>query len=185
MPKDCDRALDIGCGDGVLLPKMATRSMHVTGIDVSPAMISLARQNIHSPNVELVMGDFLASSLPAQSFDFVTAVAVIHHMPFDSVLSHVAELLRPGGVMAVVGLARNHAPADYAISAVSVPVSRLVRLRRGWWDSPARKIDPVMTYAEIKAAAEAILPGVQVRRRLYFRYTMLWRRPPRFLESPS
>jgi hypothetical protein len=37
--------------------------------------------------------------------------------------------------------------------------------------------DPVTTFAEITAAAKAHLPGVTVRRRVFFRYTLRWDKP--------
>jgi SAM-dependent methyltransferase len=177
MPAPCDRALDVGCGDGVLVSKLAGRARHVTGIDVSTEMIALARRNVSAENVDFIEGDFLSSPIQAESYDFVTSVAAIHHMPFEVAIDRMANLLRRRGVLAIVGLARNRSLADFAVSALSVPVARISRVRRGWWDSPALRIDPVMAYSEIKSTAAARLPGVHVNRRLYFRYTLLWRKP--------
>ena len=176
MPSSCDRALDVGCGDGVLTQKLASRAHHVIGIDSSLDMIALARKAVLVENVDFIEGDFLNAPLHAQSFDFIVAVAVIHHMPLAAALTRMADLLTGGGVLAVIGLARDQSPADYAVSVLSVPVARIARLRRGWWQSPAPRIDPVMNYAEIKMTASGLLPGVEVRRRLYFRYTLLWRK---------
>ncbi len=161
----------------MLTQKLASGAHHVTGIDLSPDMIALVRELVPAANVDFIEGDFLNTPLHGQSFDFIVAVAVIHHVPFAAALTRMADLLCDGGVLAVLGLARDQSPADYAVSAVSVAVARIARLRRGWWQSPAARIDPVMTYSEIKTAAIGILPGVEVRRRLYFRYTLLWRKP--------
>jgi hypothetical protein len=38
-------------------------------------------------------------------------------------------------------------------------------------------MDPATTFAEIAKAARAHLPGSTVRRRLFFRYTLLWEKP--------
>ena len=177
MPVPCERALDVGCGEGPLTPKLASRAAHVVGIDVSPEVIAIARHDAARDNITYLAGDLLTCSLPLQSFDFIAAVAVIHHMPFDAAMTRFAALLRSGGVLAVVGLARNRSAVDSAFNAMSVPVSRLARLRRGWWDTAAKEIDPDMTFAEIRNAARSVLPGVEARRRLYFRYTLLWRKP--------
>jgi len=77
----------------------------------------------------------------------------------------------------VVGLAPNTSPADFAMSAASVFVSRLFRIMRGWWSSPALRIEPDMPYSQIRSIARRMLPGVVLRRRLFFRYTLLWRKP--------
>ena len=174
MPSPCDRALDVGCGSGLLTQKLTSRAQHVTGIDLSPAMIALGREAVSGENVDFIEGDFLSTPLPARSFDFIVAVAVIHHMPFGTAIARMANLLSDRGVLAVVGLARNQSAVDYAVSALSVPVARIARLRRGWWDSPALRLEPVMTFSDIKKAATELLPGVEMRRRLYFRYTLLW-----------
>jgi len=177
MPHACESALDVGCGDGVLTTKLATRSIHATGIDISPEMIATARRQAARRNITYVTGDVLSSSLPADGFDFVAVVAVIHHMRLDAALARFAGLMRPGGVLAVVGLAQNTSPTDYAMSAASAFVSRLFRIRRGWWSSPALHIEPVMPFSEIRMIARRVLPGVVLRRRLFFRYTLLWRKP--------
>jgi len=177
VPVPCENALDAGCGEGPLTPKLAARAGHVVGIDRSPEIIAMARQNATRDNITYVAGDLLTHPLPLEDFDFIAAVAVIHHAPFEMVMNRFASLLRRGGVLAVVGLALNRSPVDYAYSALSVPVSRVARLRRGWWTTSAREIDPEMTFAQIRRAARTQLPGVELRRRLYFRYTLLWRKP--------
>jgi len=177
MPSPCDKALDVGCGDGILTEKLASRVPEVTGIDVSAEMIALARQRVSAQHTSFIEGDFLSTPLPAEGYGFIVAVATVHHMPFDAAIIRMATLLRSRGVLAIVGLARNRSPIDYAVSAITVPVARIARARRGWWDSPAQRIDPDMAYSEIGKAAVRLLPGVEVRRRLYFRYTLVWRKP--------
>lgn len=177
MPVPCENALDVGCGEGALTPKLASRAGHATGIDLSQEMIAIARRSAARDNITYVVGDVLSAALPQAHFDFIAAAAVIHHMPLDTALLRLASLLKAGGVLAVVGLAENKSAADYAMSAASVPVSRLIRLRRGWWNSAAPRFEPNMSFAEIRGIARRLLPGVHMRRRLFFRYTMLWRKP--------
>jgi SAM-dependent methyltransferase len=177
MPAPCRSALDVGCGDGVLTPKLAARAQRVTAIDVSREMIAIARHNGAPENVTYVAGDLLTYPLPTESFDFIAAVAVIHHMPLEVVLGRMSALLRQGGVLAVVGLAQNRSFIDHAVSGASVPVARVFRMGKGWWSSPALRIDPDVSYREIKRAARSKLPRAHLRRRLFFRYTLLWRKP--------
>src|SRR5437588_4423246 len=92
MPHACESALDVGCGDGVLTTKLASRSIHVTGIDISPEMIATARREAAQGNITYVTGDVLSSPLPADGFDFVAVVAAIHHMPLDAALARFARL---------------------------------------------------------------------------------------------
>jgi len=185
MPAPCAEALDVGCGDGILTAKLAERANHVTGIDRSHSMITEARARLAAvPNVTLVEDDFLADTLPADRFDFVVAVAVIHHMAFDRAVGQLVRLLRPGGMLAVLGLARNGAPGawgptlkDYLRIPPGLVFSWLQRLRFGEWDPGAPIIDPGMTYQEIMKQTSALLPGAEITRRLLFRYTLFWRKP--------
>ncbi|MFI9756085.1 class I SAM-dependent methyltransferase [Streptomyces collinus] len=81
VPDGCRTALDAGCGDGLLTRKPAGRSASVTGVDRSPDMIRLAREHAHVPgNVVYREADYLTDeSLPEAAYDFVSAVAVVHH----------------------------------------------------------------------------------------------------------
>ena len=177
MPLPCHSALDAGCGDGVLTPKLAAKARRVTAIDISPQMIAMAQENSSPENVTYIAGDLLTYPLPRESFDFIAAVAVIHHVPLEVVLSRMSALLQSGGVLAVVGLAINRSPVDFAVSAASIPVNHLYRMQMGSWESPAPIKRPELNYSEIKSASRSLLPGVDVRRRLFFRHTLLWRKP--------
>jgi SAM-dependent methyltransferase len=64
-------------------------------------------------NVTVLSGELLSiDGLAGATFDLVTAYASIHHMPLEPALRRMAVLLRPGGRLLVVGLARDRlAPA--------------------------------------------------------------------------
>lgn len=178
VPVPCERAIDLGCGDGNFVRKLAARSQSVTGIDVSPEMIRRAQSlTTDLDNVTLIEGDILQTPLPDGGFDFVSAIAVLHHLPFAEAISRLAALLRPGGVLATLGLALDRSPLDFTVSAAAVPISRFLRLRRGWWETGAPLANPFMSYAEVRRTAQAILPEAAVRRRLLFRYSLVWTKP--------
>ncbi|HVH62024.1 MAG TPA: class I SAM-dependent methyltransferase [Candidatus Dormibacteraeota bacterium] len=185
IPKPCRAALDIGCGDGILAAKLASRAGYVTAIDKSGDMIAKARIRLgFYQNVSLIEGDFLAEPLPPESFDFVVAVAAVHHMPFEAAIQRMARLLEPGGVMAVVGLARNGAPGawgpspvDYSRIPPALIYSWWLQLRKGRWDSGAPIQDPEMTYGQSRGSVRRLLPEAELQRRLLFRYTLFWRKP--------
>jgi hypothetical protein len=57
--------------------------------------------------------------------------------------------------------------------------SRLAgRAIRGQGGPGAPIMDPQMTWAEVRATARRLLPGVRYRRHLLFRYSLVWRKPP-------
>jgi SAM-dependent methyltransferase len=71
--------LDLGCGAGLLLDYLAATGgvdrVHYRGIDLSPEMVSLARQRW--PDQEFEARDILAAPLPDQSIDFVLMNGVL------------------------------------------------------------------------------------------------------------
>jgi SAM-dependent methyltransferase len=128
----------------------------------------------------------------AGTFDAVTMIAVLHHLPLEPALRHASELLAPGGRLLVVGLARADSLTDLAWDLPSSLLNPLVGLVRhpqpvrtpvddgggGTNTGPAMPVrDPAETFAEISRTARKVLPGARVRRRLFFRYTLEWTRP--------
>ena len=88
-----ERILDLGCGDGVLGTELALTGAHVTGVDVSPAMVVAARAR--GLDAQLMDGHALAFD---GAFDAVFSNAALHwmHEP-DRVLAGVRRALKPGG----------------------------------------------------------------------------------------
>jgi ubiquinone/menaquinone biosynthesis C-methylase UbiE len=177
VPAGCGAALEVGCGDGLLARRLAERAAEVTAIDRDERMIALARERTSGSRVRYVHADFLAYPVEAASFDFACANTVLHHMDFAAALEAMARALRPGGRLAVVGLAENGGPADYLIGAPGVPANLIYRAFRGQGGSGAPVEDPEMTWAQAHAIARDVLPGVRYRRHLLWRYSLRWRKP--------
>lgn len=179
IPDRCRSAVDLGCGQGFLLPPLASRADHVVGIDRhAPTLEEAATRCAALANVRVVEGDAMAHDF-GQTFDAVFSIAVLHHLPLEAGLERMKALTSPGGVVGVIGLARSHAPHDYARDAVGVLETRLRGLRRPHAMVTAPVCDPDETYREIRATAHDVLPGVRYRRHNLFRYSLLWTRPDR------
>jgi len=97
------RALHFGCGVGRVLIPLAARCAHVTGVDVSPAMLGEARRNCEAasaPDVELLVSDDALSAVTAE-FDFIHSYIVLQHVPVprgERLVRALAARLAPGGV---------------------------------------------------------------------------------------
>jgi SAM-dependent methyltransferase len=92
-----DRVLDVGCGVGRLTRVLAQRAAHVTALDVSPEMLTLAQE--HNPrldNVEWVLGDGeTLTGIEDASMDAVVSHVVLQHIPSVKVqLGYIAEFAR-------------------------------------------------------------------------------------------
>ena len=103
--------LDIGTGTGRVAELLAPHAAHVTGLDMSPEMLRIARarlQHLPAGQVSLVQGDFAALPFAQASFDTVTFHQVLHYAQAPGpVLAEAARVLRPGGRIAVVDLAQH------------------------------------------------------------------------------
>ena len=179
VPPRCGPALDVGCGDGMLARRLAERCTEVTGIDRDDRMIALAREQARARegHINFVAADFLAYPLAEASFDFVCANTSLHHMDFAAALTKMVRVLRPGGRLAVIGLASDGSLADLVASAAGVPVNLIYRAVYHEGNSGAPIKDPDMTWGQVRATANTLLPGVRYRRQLLWRYSLLWRKP--------
>jgi ubiquinone/menaquinone biosynthesis C-methylase UbiE len=183
IPSACGQALDVGCGDGMLACRLAERCAEVTGIDRDARMIALARQRaLRRPpgpgRVTFAEADFLTYPLAEASFDFVCANTSLHHMDFGPALTTMARLLRPGGRLAVIGLAANSSAGDVLADVPGIVVNwyyRAVYREGGGPGAPVQAAD--MTWAQVRTTARRLLPGVRYRRRLLWRYSLLWTKP--------
>ena len=178
VPHGCGRALDVGCGDGLLALRLAVRCGEVTGIDRDASMIRIARERgAKLPNVSFIEGDFLSEPFGENEFDLVCSVTALHHMDFAAALTTMARLLRPGGTLAVVGLARDGSVGEKLAGAAGIPAALLLRAVHGRRSSGAPVADPQMTWRQVREAAGELLPGARYRRHLMWRYSLLWRKP--------
>lgn len=124
-----------------------------------------------------VEGDVMTQPFAGGSFDFIAAVATLHHLPLMPALTRFRDLLKPGGTLAVIGLYRANSVVDYAWASAALPVSRALRCVHVQEEVAAPLRRPNETLREIRAACEDILPGAVLRRRLLFRYSLTWRKP--------
>lgn len=184
-----EAALDVGCGTGELSRILAARARRVVGIDLSPEMVRVARERSRSlPNVEYRVGDVASTELPSAAFDCIACVATLHHLPLEETLRRFAAALRPGGTLLALDLYRASTPLEWAACALAVPVSLAARLarnngrlrstseaREAWAAHGAHDVYP--TLEEVRRVCARCLPGARVRRHLYFRYSLVWRRP--------
>jgi SAM-dependent methyltransferase len=189
IPAGCEHAFDVGCGLGGLTRRLRTVVRHVVGIDQDQRSIDRARAHRDAGDITYLHGDFLSWPFPPESFDLVTATAALHHMDATAALRRMRDLLRPGGILAIVGLARGSSPIDLALSVPASIGARLHRLagtrRTAEADADAEADGyrapvcwpPPVTYRQMQRLAGQLLPGVRYRRRLYWRYSLTWAKP--------
>lgn len=99
-----ERVLDLGSGGGIdcfLAAQQVGETGRVTGLDMTPAMLELARKNQSSlglTNVEFVQGELESMPLPGDSYDVIISNCVVCLSPDkDAVFSESYRVLAPGG----------------------------------------------------------------------------------------
>ncbi|SCD48624.1 class I SAM-dependent methyltransferase [Streptomyces sp. OspMP-M43] len=185
LPGRFTGALDVGSGSGDLARLLATRAEAVHGIDIDPAIVERARERT-APGapVTFSVGDAL-EDVPSGLYDVITCVATVHHLPLGEALTHFRRLLAPGGTLIIVGLYRPRSLSDHLIDAVALPSN----IAMAWIKNRGRGAPrPVAMTAPTRAATTAfpdivrdarhVLPGARLRRRLFWRYTLVWKRGP-------
>ncbi|NUS91320.1 MAG: class I SAM-dependent methyltransferase [Nocardia sp.] len=178
--------LDIGCGTGNLVARLRERVETVTALEPDPATAATATRRFAGDAAVTVVRAGFAERAPGRRWDAITVVAVLHHLPLVATLRELRECLTPGGRLVIVGCFRAAGPVD-ALAALPAVVANPVL---GMVRHPARATvppdhmrapvaDPVELLAEIRTAVAAELPGARVRRRLFWRYSLVYDAPPR------
>lgn len=188
VPPGCQRALDIGCGQGALARALRQVAGQVTGIDRDRRSIEIARAHPGPAGISYILGDFLDTPFQPESFDLVTSVASLHHMDAEAAFATMSALLRPGGTLAVVGLARGMTPADLYLQPAAFVGHRAHLAASAWTRRGARSQPgtdyqspivwpPPLTYGDYRRLAARALPGARYQRLLYWRYWLIWSKP--------
>lgn len=114
------RVLDVGCGGGILSESLARAGASVTGIDLAPRVLEVARLHLHESALEVdyrqISVEELAQQAPA-CFDAIACMEMLEHVPDPgSVVSACATLIKPGGRLFVSTL--NRTPLAFGAAIV-------------------------------------------------------------------
>lgn len=113
-------ALDVGCGGGLLSEALAREGAHVTAIDLSPAVLDVARLHLHESGLTVDYREISVEALAAERperYAVITCMEMIEHVPDPaSVIAACARLLVPGGRLFLSTL--NRTPQAFALAIV-------------------------------------------------------------------
>lgn len=115
LPARAGRLLDIGCGTGGLLERLAGGIEEGVGVDASRDMLALARTRLAEhglSHIAVRQADMYRLPLADGSFDAVTLQMVLHYAEDPAAaLAEAGRVLKPGGLLVIVDLAP-HERAD-------------------------------------------------------------------------
>jgi SAM-dependent methyltransferase len=113
-----DTVLDVACGPGLVACAFARRARHVTGIDLTPAMLDQGRSLAAKEglgNVTFEQGDVLPLPYADASFSIVVSRFAFHHFPAPAaVLAEMRRVCAPTGRVVVADLMASSDPARAA-----------------------------------------------------------------------
>jgi ubiquinone/menaquinone biosynthesis C-methylase UbiE len=187
VPPNAVTALDVGCGNGLLSFDLAARGLDVVGVDPHAPSIERA---INDPEATyratFICADVFTHPFEPSSFDVVASSAMLHHVDAERGLRRMRELVRPGGVVVIVGFAMPSSVIDRALITAGFVVTTTRALRGRYWEHdapvhwpPPRSID------EMRALVERELPGARFRRRMAHRYSIVWTAPQQVATSDA
>ncbi|HEY3954622.1 MAG TPA: methyltransferase domain-containing protein [Streptosporangiaceae bacterium] len=108
LPQPGERALDVGCGPGLLVEEIADRvgpAGQVTGIDIAHSMLDLARRRCARFGTRVTINEADATHLPFDDAEFDAGVSTQVYEYVSGVGSALAELhrvLKPGGRVVII-----------------------------------------------------------------------------------
>jgi SAM-dependent methyltransferase len=96
------RVLDVGCGHGFVHPVLLEAGHDVTGVEIAEEVLTLAAKA--NPGARYLPYDGHALPVPDASFDIVTVMCVLHHVPvpqWESFLKELRRVLSPEGLIVI------------------------------------------------------------------------------------
>lgn len=113
-------ALDIGCGGGLFAEALSAEGAIVTGIDMAPGALDVARLHLaesgHEVDYQQSTAEAFADS-NAGRFDLVTCLEMLEHVPApEKVVAAAAEMVKPGGTLIFSTI--NRTPKAFALAIV-------------------------------------------------------------------
>jgi 2-polyprenyl-3-methyl-5-hydroxy-6-metoxy-1,4-benzoquinol methylase len=180
LPPQRSRALDVGCGRGELLARLAAEFGTVHGTDLSRDMRAAAGERCAGlPDVTI---DAAQLEDLAGPYHTITMVAVLHHLVEEDALRQAQRLLAPGGRLLVVGLAPPLSMVDQMWDIASLALNPVIGLiqhpRHASQAVPTVPVkDPEVPFAVLQRMVGDVLPGARTRGRLFFRHTIVWSKP--------
>lgn len=120
------RVLDVACGTGTQAILLAKKGYHVTGVDLSTAMLKKAKLKAgDNPNITFIRGDATKLPFKSKSFDASTISFGLHDMPENIRVPIIREMKRVTKTGGQILIADYATPSDGIVSKIERPISNL------------------------------------------------------------
>jgi len=185
LPNNVETCLDIGCGKGELSYMLSQRAKKVIAVDLADKMIQKAKVLYPNENIEYICANILDLEFADNSLDVIITTATAHHLPYEWLLCFAKDKLKKGGKLIILDLAKAKSLSDHIIWGfaffpnVIMNLIKNGRLRKD--DEHSREVwerhgkhDKYMTIEEIRSLARKHIPTAKVKRKLFWRYLLVW-----------
>ena len=139
--RDGVTVLDVACGTGVLFPYYLRRNVaRVTGVDVSPEMVRIAKEKTEDPRVEILCGEMESLPVHRECDCCVIYNAFPHFREPVQLIRRLAQWVKPGGRITVAhgmsleALHRHHAGRAEHVSREMMGTAELAELLAPWFN---------------------------------------------------
>jgi 2-polyprenyl-3-methyl-5-hydroxy-6-metoxy-1,4-benzoquinol methylase len=184
VPEGAGTCLDIGCGKGELSSMLARACAQVTAVDLADGMIEKAKILHPAKNIDYICGNILDMEFEDESLDVIITTATAHHLPYEWMLEFAKRKLKKGGRLIILDLAKAHTLSDYALWSFAVIPNVIINVikngaarahghSKAAWDKHCAH-DSYMTMGEIRAQTKKHIPGAYIKRKLFWRYVLVW-----------
>jgi SAM-dependent methyltransferase len=150
-------------------------------------MIRVARERSQGySTIDFQVADVLDWDWPEERFDCIASIATLHHLPLEATLRKMRAALRVGGTLLILDLFAQDGLSDMLMALLAVPPSLILRTARtgrlrapravrAAWAEHGRH-DSLLTLAQVRHVCSTVLPGARVRKHLFWRYSVVWRK---------
>lgn len=187
IPNDADVSLEIGCGKGELSSMLSEKCNKVIAVDLADKMIEKAKILHPRDNIEYICKNILEMKFEDNSLDVIITTATAHHLPYEWLLNFAKEKLKKDGQLIILDLVEPKSIVDYLFwGSAFLPniIMNLIKNGRlhkddahskALWERHGKN-DTYMTMDEIKSLAKRHIPTAKIRRKLFWRYLLVWQK---------
>jgi ubiquinone/menaquinone biosynthesis C-methylase UbiE len=166
---------------------LAARSDRVLALDLSPNMIRIAEEHSAAyPHIDFRVADVMTHDVGAEQFDCIVSIATFHHLPTEAAVMKIKRALKVNGVLLLLDLFQAEGLLDTVRSGIALPASMGLRLLNGSRVIASQKVreawarhglnDSYLTLDQVRDVCSNLLPGAEVRRHLFWRYSVIWKK---------
>lgn len=120
--RECRKTIDLCCGTGMLAGMAANTGLRSVGVDLSPAMLHVAREK--HPNVTFIDGDATSLIFSDGEFDGATISFALHEKPLKvafGILAEALRVVRKGGLILVADY-RQPVPVQSKLTGLAINI---------------------------------------------------------------